>query len=437
MSASTALIVFILAIIVTIVLSELLKVNIGIIGLLMAYVLGIVFSHMNAGQIASFFPGSIFLTQLSITFFFGFAVEAGIFKGIGDRVIYRCRKAMWAIPIITMLAGLVVGALGAGNEATPLVISPLAFAFAAEAGFNPILAALATYCGSCWAGAMPWTSGAIFFGFATTAIGDDGNIAMWAALIQIFVVFMVMFFVSYFIFKGHRINKSSVNISVPEPFTQKQKTVLRIVIIAILFMILPSLLSTFVPSSAFLKTAKSICDIRLICLIGSVVCMILKVSTGREILAKRVPWGLLTMLAGMCTFMSVAGSLGIVDLLANWISNEVPLALVPACFVLLGGLLSFITNGITIYPLFTGMVPAMAAASGLSPIFFCACVMTGCFPSGFSPISTGGVMAVIGASDEVKTQIWWKQMGIALFGVVINVLLTLVGFTQLIVNILT
>ena len=46
-------------------------------------------------------------------------------------------------------------------------------------------------------------------------------------------------------------------------------------------------------------------------------------------------------------------------------------------------------------------------------------------------------MAVIGASDEVKTQIWWKQMGIALFGVVINVLLTLVGFTQLIVNILT
>lgn len=431
MTGVPGLITFLVILVLVVLISQFTKCNIGLVGLVGAYILGVIFCNYSSSQIAGFFPSSIFLTQLTVTFFFGFIGATGVFKSIGDRVVYRCRNMPWAVPIITAVAGYVVGALGAGNEATPLVISPLAFAFAAEAGFNPVIAAMAVYGGSCWGGSLPWTSGAMLFGFCETALGpEDGNTAMWVALIGCLIVFIIMFLFAYFFFGGHK-TRLGVNIKKPEPFQPMQKKVLALLILYILVLVLPSIINTWAPNAACTWIAQHM-DIRVCSLIGSLVCLFLKVHDPREVLMHRVPWGLLSMLAGMCTLMNVAASMGVVDLMGNWLGSSVPAAMIPAALVMLGGLLSFVTNGLTLWPFLTSMAPALAAASGLSPTLLCACAMTSCWPSGFSPISTGGAMATIGADDDTRSQIFWRQMAVSGVGVVVNVLFALVGIYSLI-----
>jgi len=433
MSATTGLILFVIAVIATVIISEKMHVNIGIVGFIAAYILGVGFCGYSAPQMAGFFPSSIFITQFCVTFFFGFVAACGFFKGVGDRVIYSCRNTPWAIPIITAVASYAVGMLGAGNEATPLVISPLAFAFAAEAGFNPVIAAACTYFGSCRGGSLPWTSGAMLFGFCQSAIGEsEGSTAMWICLIGLFVVFTVMFLFTYFVFGANK-TKKGVLVEQPRPFDAKQKQGLALTVIFIILIVVPSVINSFIPNPVCAWLVKKL-DIRLVSLVFALIALGLRLGDYKDVFQHRVPWGLLVMLGGMCTLMNTAGSMGVVQYLGDWLANNVPVAMLPAAFALLGGLLSFITNGLTLWPLFTGMVPAMAAATGLNPIYLCAVAMCGSFPSGFSPISTGGAMACIGADDETRTKIFWRQMGIAGFGVVFNVLFTLVGGYRLIAS---
>ena len=433
MAPSIALILFLIAVALTVIISEKLHMNIGLVGFAFAFILGIGFCGYSSGQMAGFFPSSIFVTQLSVTFFFGFISSTGFFKGVGDRVIYAFRNNTKAIPFVLAIAAYCVGALGAGNEATPLVISPLAFAFALEAGFDPVISAMAVYGGSCWGGSLPWTSGAMLFGFCQSAIGEEaGTKAMWAALIGLFIVFWVMMLADFFIFGGTKMKKGAqLNIKEPEPFTELQKKGLWMTVIFIILVIGPSMLKTFTGLPIFATLAR-ILDIRLVSLVMALIGIVMKLGDYKDVFKNRIPWGLLVMLGGMCTLMNVAGSMGVVQMLGDWIGNKVPVALVPAAFCLLGGLLSFITNGLTLWPMFTAMVPTMAAASGLNPIYLCCMAMVGSMPSGVSPISTGGAMATIGFDDEARTKVFWKQMLVAAVGVVFNVIFTLLGGYKLI-----
>ena len=306
-------------------------------------------------------------------------------------------------------------------------MSPLAFAFAAEAGFNPLVAAMSVYFGAVIGGAMPWTSGILFFSFAADVPGlADSYGTVWGSNVCQFTIYIAMLLFAYFITKAHK-TKKVPSMAKPEGYNPLQKKMLVVILIVVVMAIVPNIINAFAPSPVTKWITRNL-NIRVLCLLGTLVCIIMQMANVKDVLMNKVPWGLLTMIAGMCTLVSVGGSMGVTDAAGAFIANSVPAPLVLPAIAVVGGVLSFFTQGTVVVPLILGLVPGLAAASGIDPAIITAVIIASVQPTGFSPISGGGAMATIGASDEVREKLFWPQMGVAFFGMAVCCFLAAVGY---------
>ncbi|WP_300295523.1 SLC13 family permease [uncultured Intestinimonas sp.] len=420
MTATVGLIVFMLAIVISIILGTKLKMNIGMVALAFTFLIGVTLSGLSGRSVSGLFPTNIFVTQLVATFFYGFASLNGAFNGIADRIIYRTKKVKGALPFVVLLCTILLSMMGAGAEATPVIMSPIAFMLAAEAGFHPILASLAVWVGSvCTIGATWTPGGAVAYSIWSPHLGEEAADAtsLYIMLLLIAIGFITMLVVDFI----YRKELKEIEMEEPAPFTPIQKRSLMIVVIALLLMLIPAVLEALAPNPVT-KWISTHITVQVVCLVGSLIFVIMGLADPKEVFTKKIPWNSLITLAGMGTLVALAGELGIVDAIGGWIGDSVPAKFMPLMLVLVAGLLSYVVAASSvIYPLFAPMVPALAAASGLSPILIAVSIMLGANISSFSPVSTGGSMAMLGASEEQRDIVMTGQFRFAMYFLIIFV----------------
>lgn len=420
MTATVGLIVFMLAIVISIILGTKLKMNIGMVALAFTFLIGVTLSGLSGRSVSGLFPTNIFVTQLVATFFYGFASLNGAFNGIADRIIYRTKKVKGALPFVVLLCTILLSMMGAGAEATPVIMSPIAFMLAAEAGFHPILASLAVWVGSvCTIGATWTPGGAVAYSIWSPHLGEEAADAtsLYIMLLLIAIGFITMLVVDFI----YRKDLKEIEMEEPAPFTPIQKRSLMIVVIALLLMLIPAVLEALAPNPVT-KWISTHITVQVVCLVGSLIFVIMGLADPKEVFSKKIPWNSLITLAGMGTLVALAGELGIVDAIGGWIGDSVPAKFMPLMLVLVAGLLSYVVAASSvIYPLFAPMVPALAAASGLSPILIAVSIMLGANISSFSPVSTGGSMAMLGASEEQRDIVMTGQFRFAMYFLIIFV----------------
>ena len=420
MTATVGLIVFMLAIVISIILGTKLKMNIGMVALAFTFLIGVTLSGLSGRSVSGLFPTNIFVTQLVATFFYGFASLNGAFNGIADRIIYRTKKVKGALPFVVLLCTILLSMMGAGAEATPVIMSPIAFMLAAEAGFHPILASLAVWVGSvCTIGATWRPGGAVAYSIWSPHLGEEAADAtsLYIMLLLIAIGFITMLVVDFI----YRKDLKEIEMEEPAPFTPIQKRSLMIVVIALLLMLIPAVLEALAPNPVT-KWISTHITVQVVCLVGSLIFVIMGLADPKEVFTKKIPWNSLITLAGMGTLVALAGELGIVDAIGGWIGDSVPAKFMPLMLVLVAGLLSYVVAASSvIYPLFAPMVPALAAASGLSPILIAVSIMLGANISSFSPVSTGGSMAMLGASEEQRDIVMTGQFRFAMYFLIIFV----------------
>lgn len=420
MTATVGLIVFMLAIVISIILGTKLKMNIGMVALAFTFLIGVTLSGLSGRSVSGLFPTNIFVTQLVATFFYGFASLNGAFNGIADRIIYRTKKVKGALPFVVLLCTILLSMMGAGAEATPVIMSPIAFMLAAEAGFHPILASLAVWVGSvCTIGATWTPGGAVAYSIWSPHLGEEAADAtsLYIMLLLIAIGFITMLVVNFI----YRKDLKEIEMEEPAPFTPIQKRSLMIVVIALLLMLIPAVLEALAPNPVT-KWISTHITVQVVCLVGSLIFVIMGLADPKEVFTKKIPWNSLITLAGMGTLVALAGELGIVDAIGGWIGDSVPAKFMPLMLVLVAGLLSYVVAASSvIYPLFAPMVPALAAASGLSPVLIAVSIMLGANISSFSPVSTGGSMAMLGASEEQRDIVMTGQFRFAMYFLIIFV----------------
>ncbi|HJA64375.1 MAG TPA: anion permease [Candidatus Intestinimonas stercoravium] len=420
MTATVGLIVFMLAIVISIILGTKLKMNIGMVALAFTFLIGVTLSGLSGRSVSGLFPTNIFVTQLVATFFYGFASLNGAFNGIADRIIYRTKKVKGALPFVVLLCTILLSMMGAGAEATPVIMSPIAFMLAAEAGFHPILASLAVWVGSvCTIGATWTPGGAVAYSIWSPHLGEEAADAtsLYIMLLLIAIGFITMLVVDFI----YRKELKEIEMEEPAPFTPIQKRSLMIVVIALLLMLIPAVLEALAPNPVT-KWISTHITVQVVCLVGSLIFVIMGLADPKEVFSKKIPWNSLITLAGMGTLVALAGELGIVDAIGGWIGDSVPAKFMPLMLVLVAGLLSYVVAASSvIYPLFAPMVPALAAASGLSPVLIAVSIMLGANISSFSPVSTGGSMAMLGASEEQRDIVMTGQFRFAMYFLIIFV----------------
>src|SRR5688500_9581781 len=130
------------ALVLAITLSCTTTINVGVVSLALALIVGVALADMTPAQVLDGFPVDLFITLLGVTLLFAIAEVNGTLARLTERAVRLCRGHAGALPVMFFVIGFVIATIGAGATPASALLAPPAMAVAARAGVPPLLMAV-------------------------------------------------------------------------------------------------------------------------------------------------------------------------------------------------------------------------------------------------------------------------------------------------------
>src|SRR5262245_49224031 len=118
------------------------RVNVGVLAIALAWIVGVVIGQMPVNTIMGGFPSQLFLTLTGVTLLFTLAQCNGTLERLTHQAVSACRGNRGAIPVVFFFLAALFSSMGPGNIATAALVVPLAMATAARTGIPLFLMAI-------------------------------------------------------------------------------------------------------------------------------------------------------------------------------------------------------------------------------------------------------------------------------------------------------
>lgn len=422
---------FIAAILISIILGFVLKINIGYIAIAFAFVNGIFFYGYSVKQVVGMWPISLFMMLLMVMLFYGFAIANGTVESLAGHIAYATRKVPFMLPISLWLFCMAIAAAGAGPYAVFAFLSPIVMTIAMKSGMSRILAAVVVISGGSIGGQCPISVGGIVIKNYATISGYE-EVASSVALSVFKNAFIgqgLIFLAMYIIYKGYKL--SEVQAEKPSPLNRDQKVNLGIIAFVLALTVVPATLALIFPDATFLQVMKGACDVTFTSAIGIVLCLLLKVGKEKEALS-RVPWPTILLICGVGVLIQSAVSIGVIDSLSEWIQNSVTGTKAIYLLILTSAVMSFFSSTLgVVVPTLSTLVPVFQGITGMAPGFLFSILTVPALLTGYSPFSSSGAITMTGAPSEEERNRLFKYMLAAPFVLFVYfVLLVAIGIIR-------
>src|SRR5688572_18250211 len=116
------------ALVLALVVSCVSPINIGVLAIVLAWVVGVYFGGMRLEQVLAGFPVSLFLTLAGVTLLFAQAQANGTLDRIAQRAVRLCRGVPGVIPMMFFGLTAALSSSGPGNIASTALMAPLGMA---------------------------------------------------------------------------------------------------------------------------------------------------------------------------------------------------------------------------------------------------------------------------------------------------------------------
>ncbi len=130
------------ALVLAVTLSCTTTINVGVLSLAFALIVGVLLGDMSTAAVLDGFPVDLFVTLVGVTLLFAIAEVNGTLARVTERAVRLCRGHAGALPIMFFAIGFVVATIGAGATPASALLAPPAMAVAARAGVPPLLMAI-------------------------------------------------------------------------------------------------------------------------------------------------------------------------------------------------------------------------------------------------------------------------------------------------------
>lgn len=413
MSASTVLILMIASFVIAIVVGTRTKINIGLFGILFAFLIGCFGCGSSVNTVISYFPVRFVFMIISVNFFFGFLIENGTMELFAKKIMYAFRNATWFLPFAIAITSAVVCGVGGGSTVSTLVVGPIAYLIAKQVGFSPVLAVAGVVNFSVVTSMLPWTSfGVMLRGIlGQTVDADIAYNAGFTISLTMFILYGILFVVYYFVFKGNQ-NKR-IELEKPEDYNPVQKKSLALMFVTLGLCIIGPVAKAIV-TTPFTTWLSSYLDIQFLGIIFGIVAALMKVADCNDVLQKRIPWSLLILTGGAAMLVSVGTAAGTGALMASWVSNNISSGATHGVITMIGALISFIADGVSVgVNTLATALPGIADATGHSMPSLVNSLLLGVALTTISPFSTGGA-TILSLSGETLDEAGKSKLFVSL-----------------------
>lgn len=411
-----------LALAVSIIVGFVLNINVGILAIALAYLIGLIYG-VGSSQIISGFSSSMAITMIGVLYLFGIITKNGTLETLARKITKVAERNKYLLYVAMFLIGMLLSGVGPGAIPTLAIAPVLAIPVAIKAGINPVLLTLIGQMGAQAVRMCPITPEAIVVANLMEEQGLSGNTipAMWC----LFVTEICMAIGAFIVFKGWKFADPIVT-AVEEQgearFNSKQ------------------LISLVGLAAMIISVVVFDCNVGLVSFLIGTILLALKCGDDKAII-KSIPWNTILLVLGMGVLMNIVKIAGGVELLSNSIASICTDTTATPLMCIVAGVMSFFASGLgVVFPTLVPTVGGIAAGlSNVNPTELMAAVVIGGTITGFTPISTAGALALAGASqfEELKDIYPEKKMFIdlciiAFLSLAISVVLAFAGVYRMI-----
>jgi len=378
------------ALFIAIVVSCFTRLNVGVLAVAFAWIVGVYFGGMRLDAVLAGFPIQLFLTLVGVTMLFTQAQLNGTLDQVAHRSVRLCRGNTGLIPVTFFLLGLGIASLGPGNVATAAMLAPMAMAVATRARIPPFLMALMVGMGAQAGALSPFAPTGIIVNGLMDKIGLAGF--EWRTYWSNAAAHAGLAFAGYALLGGVKLFGSEYTGSADGAAESTPVSSAHWITLAVILCVVASVL--------FLEA-----NIGMAAFAGAVVLAAIRVAD-HEQAVRRMPWTPIVMVSGVTVLIALLEKTGGLDLFTAMLAQTATRDTVTAAVAFVTAVISVYssTSGVVL-PAFLPTIPGLVMRLGGGDAFGIATSMNvGAHLVDMSPLSTTGAMCLAGITDPAQVR---------------------------------
>ena len=413
--------VSLIALIVAITLSMVTAVNVGVVSLSLAWIVGVYLGGMPLAKVIGNFPIDLLLNLVGVTLLFGMADNNGTLGRIAARAVAACQGNAGVIPIMLFIIAVTLSSIGPGNIATTAIMAPMAMAVAMRAAIPPFLMALMVGNGA-QAGALSrFAPTGIIVNTNMEKIGLAGHET--ETYLNNLMAHAVITFAAYFLFGGWKLFTRP---KTPPQIAQSDQAgaradaeVVEIEAFDASHWFTMAILVTLV-----IVVIQFRAHVGLAALTGAAILSLLRAADEKAAIRK-MPWSVILMVCGVTVLIGVLSAQRGMELFTDLLARIATPGTVTFMIALVTGAVSVYssTSGVVL-PAFLPTVPGLAQRLGADPSAIASSMYVGGHLVDLSPLSTIGALCIAALPNEVEAkklfnQLLWWGLSMMLVGAIV------------------
>ena len=378
------------ALVIAVTLSMVTTINVGIVCLASAWIVGVLLGGMTVGELLDGFPTQLFVTLVGVTLLFSMARGNGTLERITERAVRLCRGHRGILPIMFFFLALGLSSIGPGSIGATALLAPPAMMVAHRTGIPFLLMAIMIGNGALAGSLSPFSPTGVVANGVMVRMGFPG--LEWQTFINNILGHSLVAFGGYAVLGGLKLFRRSDNeAAVAEMTTQpiEPRHWLTLTLIALLLI--------GVIGFQF--------EVGMTALTAATILTFARAANEKEAILT-MPWGVILMVTGvtvLITLMERTQGLALfTDLLVRMSTPDTVTAVV-----------AFVTGVVSVYsstsgvvlPAFLPTVPGLVERlGGLDPIAVASAMNVGSHLVDLSPLSTTGALCMAGIPAGVDSQ---------------------------------
>ena len=415
-------VVSVMALAVAIIVSCVTSVNVGVVAIALAWIVGVYIGHLPLNTVIAGFPTPLFLTLTGVTLLFSLAQCNGTLDKLAHHAVRACRGNRGVVPIMFFLLAASIASIGPGNIATASLLAPMAMSTASRSGIPLFLMAIMVGNGANAGSLSPMAPTGIIVNGLMARMDLGGHETQ--TYLASFLAHAVVAFGGYFLLGGWKLFGAEpagrADDSRPNPASPSAADGA----FGVRQWITLGVIAALLAATITLKV-----NVGFGAFVGSAVLVLGGCADDREAI-KRMPWRVILMVTGVTVLIAILEKAQGIDLLVSLVARISTASTVTGVVAFIVGVISVYssTSGVVL-PAFLPMVPGLAHQLGLAnPLAIANAMNVGGHLVDVSPLSTIGALCLAGVSGDESRVLFNKLLAWGLSMAVIGALLCYVAF---------
>jgi len=380
------------ALVLAVTLSCTTAINVGVLSLALALVVGVLLGDMSPSRVLEGFPVDLLITLVGVTLLFAIAEVNGTLARFTARAVRLCRGHAGWLPVMFFVLGFVVATIGPGATPASALLAPPAMAVAARAGVPPLLMAIMAGNGTLAGTLSPFAPTGIVAHGVMARIGLGG--VEWQTFAYNALAHALVGFGGFLLLGGWKLFRrdarsasgSDIEVTPPPMHRAHWLTAAGIVVLIV--------------AVAGLKQ-----NVGMVALVVATALILLGAVDEPKAIA-RMPWGVILMVTGVTVLIALLQETEGMALITEGIARLSTPATIEPVVAFGAGIVSVYssTSGVVL-PAFLPMVPDLAAKlGGLDPLPIAWSMNVSASLVDLSSLSTVGALYIAGASPDTDVR---------------------------------